>query len=179
MKVKPIKILSILFLLINFETFPQIFNDFSDFPWKSSKKNVKSLMIGLDSLKLNSDGDNFIVFENGRFGNYPVKYWCFHFFIDQLYEVIIVPDSILRNDTTTVSNLKKDLFVQYNNHKGNKLYKYESPLFIFDQSLINLIGIVSIDINPFSSYGDRVRIDFLYFPLAIEIDMMKNIQPAY
>ena len=179
MKVISIKILIVPFLLLSFETFPQTFNDFSDFPWKSLKKNVMSQMLDLDSIKLNSDGDNFIVFENGRFGNYPVKYWCFHFFKDQLYEVIIVPDGIFRNDTMTVSNLKKDLYVQHNNHKGNKLYKYESPLFIFDQSLNNLIGIVSVDINPFSSYGDRVRIDFLYFPIAVEIDMMKNIQPAY
>jgi len=61
MKINASKQLIYSLLIINFKSMGQKVNNFSDFPWKSSKVNVMSQMLDLDSLKFNSEEDDFVV----------------------------------------------------------------------------------------------------------------------
>ncbi|MCW8810875.1 MAG: hypothetical protein OQJ93_08910 [Ignavibacteriaceae bacterium] len=151
-------------LIINVESYPQLINNFSDFPWKSSKENVMSLMHGLDFVKLNSEGGDFIVFENGIFGDFPVKYWDYRFYNDSLYSVIIVIDSTTIYDTLKIENLKNFVRQQHIVPFGNSVLKLDYNWLLSDVSG-NLIGIIDIESNPTLTFGNRIRVVFRYYPL--------------
>jgi len=160
-------------LILTVDTFPQSIDNFEDFPWCASQNNVRKFMLEFSQIKLNSEGPDFIVFENGKFGDYPVKYWDYRFYNDSLYTVIIVMDSVTIRDTSQIENLKIFIFNKDKNIFWNQLTKLSYLGFLYD-SLSNTIGILEIDSNPSFSFGSRIRVILRYFPLLIElIDQMK------
>src|SRR4030065_1343187 len=119
MKIRKLTSYCFTFLILNADAFTQSINDFEDFPWCYSQKDLRKLMLESGQIKLNSDGKDFIVFENGKFGDYAVKYWSYRFYNDSLYSVIIVMDSITREDILKIENLKKFIFNKDINLFGN------------------------------------------------------------
>jgi len=168
MKIRKFTSYCFTFLILNADAFTQSINDFEDFPWCSSQKDVRKLMLESGQIKLNSDGKDFIVFENRKFGDYAVKYWSYRFYNDSLYSVIIVMDSITREDILKIENLKKFIKEGHITRFGNSILKLDYTWLLSD-SLGNLIGIIEIDANPSSSFGSRIRVIFRYYPLLIRM----------
>lgn len=174
MKINAITIFCIISISLSNKSYPQLIDDFHDFPWESSKKNVKDFMFQMNTVRINSEGNDFIVFENRfvyeetRFGEYPIKYWRFRFFNDSLYDVTIVPDSIQKKDTLAIHNLKNFIDTENRQLADKNLFKFDYTWLLYDSSG-KLLGVIQVDSNPSSSFGNRIRVYFRHIPILMHI----------
>jgi len=175
MKIKELAFFCLITIISTNTSFSQVINDFTDFPWRSSAKHIKELMFDMKEIKLNSEGEDFIVFENGKFGDYPVKYWDYRFYNDSLYTVIIVMDSITIKDTSKVENLKNFVRQEHIVPFGNSVLKLDYNWLLSDTSG-NLIGTIEIESYPTLTFGSRIRVVFKYYPLLLQIMEQKKFK---
>lgn len=126
-------------------------------------------------MEINSEGKDFVVFENGKFGDFAVKYWDYRFYNDSLYTVIIVIDSITIYDTLQIENLKNFVSQEHVVPFGNSVLKLDYNWLLSDTSG-NLIGIIEVDSDPTLSFGIRIRVVFRYYPLLFQLMEQKKFK---
>ncbi len=141
-----------------------------DFRWKSSCEDIITQIVQSNNMQLlpkqenKSDNEKLLYARYGYFANFSVNEWCFTFYENKLYKIVIKYDSKLLNEInlflslfnhlTTVYGQSLDKFSQYRNW-------YSWYFLNFDEQQ-SMLGKIFLEKNELGSIQSEVKLTFEY-----------------